>query len=300
MTVYNEELISGLDDLLYDVTLGDPVTGAPVSLGTVTVSLCQPGTTTPLGPNSTATLTHQTGGRWTGTHQAGLFVLDLPAVGGLFDKVLFVSGTRADLLARCRRVSLLNGRLLRDAKRYLRLQTDEENVLLQSLINSAISAVEAWIGRPIEARSMLFYDEPHEPTRRLAIPVTPVGTVTSITDEDGKSYDPATFRLNPNTGLLTGTDLLLAGSYEIEAVVGLSISPAYALGASAVISQAVLDVVTDLYQRRNPAAAREAEGGGISVDYVKQARGVGADTLREDGLPERTMALLAPFRQIPV
>lgn len=300
MTVYNEELVSGLDNLLYDVTLGDPVSGVPVTTGSVQVKLCHPGTTTPLGPNSSIPLSHQVGGRWVGEHTATLFVTDLPPIGGLFDKMLFVGTSRVDLLGRCRRVSALNGRLLRDAKRYLRIQTDEENVLLQSLINSAVAAVEAWMGRPIEARPMIFYDEPNEPTRRLAIPVTPVGTVTSITGEDGTVYNPATFRVNPYTGILTGADLLPAGIYEIEATVGLSLARSYALGASAVIAQCVLDVVTDLYQRRNPAAAREAEGGGIAVDYVKQARGVGADTLREDGLPERTMALLAPFRQIPV
>jgi uncharacterized phiE125 gp8 family phage protein len=298
MTVYNEELVSGTDDLIYDVTLGDPVTNTPLIVGTVTVSLCQPGTTTPLGANSTVTLTHQTGGRWVGVHDANAFVVDLPAVGGLFDKVLVVAGARTDLLARCRRVSILNGRLLRDAKRYLRIQTDEENVLLSSLINSAIAACEAWLGRPIDSRVMLFYDEVSAPTSRLLIPVTPVGQVVSITGEDGTSYATASVRLNPNTGTLTRDTLFEKGTYQIQARVGLSEAPYYALGVSAVIAQAVLDVVTDLYQRRNAAASREAEGGGIAVDYVRQARGVSADMMREDLLPERTMALLAPFRQI--
>jgi hypothetical protein len=302
MTVYNEELISGLDDLLYDVTLGDPVTDVPISLGTVTVSLCQLGTTIPLGPNSTVTLTHQIGGRWTGTHAAALFVLDLPAVGALFDKVLFVSGARADLLARCRRVSLLNGRLLRDAKRYLRLQTDEENVLLQSLINSSIAAVEAWIGRPVEARSMTFVDSGMDlfdrPVAKLRVPVTPIAALTSVVDDDGTALDLTRLRTDVTTGLVSYKDksMFMNGPYTITATVGLSASPQYQFGASAAIQQAVVDVVADLYQRRNPAASREAEGGGIAVDYNPVQRGVGADNAREDLLPERTAAILAPFR----
>jgi hypothetical protein len=306
MTVYNEELISGLDDLLYDVTITDPVTGAPITQGIVQVKLCTVGTTTALGPNSTVTLTHQGAGRWTGQHEAFYFSQDLPAIGGLFDKVLIVAASADRLLARCRRVSILDDRILRDTKRYLRLQTDEENVLLLGLINAATAMVEAWLGRPIEARSMTFTDSGFDVLGKymtsLRIPVTPIGSLTSVTDVDGTAIPTTDLRLDATTGIIVRKDgsSFVNGPYTMVAVVGLSASQQYTLGGSAAIQQAVLDIVADLYQRRNPVAGREAEGGGIAVDYADMKRGVGADNAREDLLPSRLTAILAPFRMLGV
>jgi hypothetical protein len=304
MTVYNEELISGLDDLLYDVTLGDPVSGAPITVGSVEVRLCVVGTLTPLGPNSTCVLTHQTGGRWVGQHDAAAFSQDLPTVGELFDKVLIVAQSADRLLARCRRVSILNDRIVRDIKRYLRVQTDEENVLLLSLVNAGTALVEAWLGRPIEARSMTFVDPaestPDHGVSTLLVPVTPLAAVTAVTDGDDQVVPVSTLRWNAGTGAITLKDksAFLNGPYTITATVGLSASQQYRLGGSAAIQQAVVDTVADLYQRRNPVASREAEGGGIAVDYADMKRGVGADNAREDLLPARVTAMLAPFRQL--
>jgi hypothetical protein len=306
MTVYNEELISGLDDLLYDVTLGDPVTGAPITSGAVEVRLCTVGTITPLGPNSTCILVHQAGGRWVGQHDGAAFSYDLPAIGELFDKVLIVGGSAERLLARCRRVSILNDRILRDIKRYLRVQTDEENVLLLSLVNAGTALVEAWLGRPIEARSMIFVDPaestPDHGVSTLMVPVTPLAAVTAVTDGDDQVVPISTLRWNASTGAITLKDksAFTNGPYTITATVGLSASQQYRLGGSAAIQQAVVDTVADLYQRRNPVASREAEGGGIAVDYADMKRGVGADNAREDLLPARVTAMLAPFRQIGV
>jgi hypothetical protein len=306
MTVYNEELVSGLDDLIYDVTLSDPVLGTLVTSGNVSVSLCQVGTTTPLGPESTVVLTHRGAGRWTGTHIAIQFSQDLPAVGELFDKVLFVDDSAERLLSRCRRVSILNDRIVRDIKRYLRIQTDEENPLLLGLINSGIALVEAWIGRPIEARPMTFTDSGVDmfdrPLAKLRVPVTPVSSLLSVVDDDGGAVDLTRLRVDTVTGLVAYKDksTFNNGPYTITASVGLSASPQYRFGASAAIQQAVVDIVADLYQRRNPAASREAEGGGIAVDYNPVQRGVGADNAREDLLPERTAAMLAPFRLMGV
>ena len=111
MTTIADENISGLDDLFYDVTLTDASTGAALTTGTVSVKLCTLGTTTALGASSTQALTHVAAGRWTATHDAASFLGDLPALGGRFDRVLFVTGqTDGRLLARCRRVAIIDER----------------------------------------------------------------------------------------------------------------------------------------------------------------------------------------------
>lgn len=307
MATYNQQLISGLDDLLYDVTLTDPLTGLPVTSGVVEMVLCQLGTTTRLGPNSGVFLTHQGNGRWTGVADAAVFAPDLPSVGSLFDRVIFVDdSTTGRLLARCRRVSMVEDATLRLVKQYLRLQTDAEDLLLLSLINSATAVVEAWIGRPIEVRPMTFTDEGRDalggPSKTLRISVTPIASLTSIVDEKGDALTLADYRLNSQTGIIVAKDHtpFMHGPYTITAVVGLSTTTEYTLGASSVLQQAVVDTVADLYQRRNPVAMREAEGGGIAVDYADQKRGVGADNAREDLLPARVTAMLAPFRMLGV
>lgn len=302
MTTYQPELISGLDDLFYDLSLTDPATGAPLTTGTVQVKLCAVGTTTPLGANSTVALAYQTSiQRWTGTHDAALFAADLPPVGALFDRVLFVNGqTSGRLLARCRRVSIVDSFTLQEVKGYLRVQTSEEDSLLLSMIASATAMVESYLGRPIEARQVTYIDEVPQATSKLLFPVTPVGAIASVVGPDGDSLDLDDVTVNGSTGVITFPSVLSAGTYTVTATVGLSLAPAYTFGASAAIQQAVVDTVADMYQRRNPAAMREAEGGGIAVDYADQKRTVGADNAREDILLPRVAALLSPFRQLGV
>jgi uncharacterized phiE125 gp8 family phage protein len=194
-----------------------------------------------------------------------------------------------------------------DAKAYLRLQTDAEDVLLSGLLASAISMIESWLGRPLELEERTFVDSASDTfgtrcARALRVPVTPVAEIVSVTDDDGTEVPEADLRVDPDTGLVTRRDRgpFLAGPYTVVAEVGLEARPDYTTRVVPVINQAILDVVADLYQRRNPAASREAEGGGIAVDYNPVQRGVGADNAREDLLPERTAAILAPFRLLGV
>lgn len=102
------ELISGLDDLFYDVTLTNEATGAALTTGTVSVALCTHGTTTELSSGCTQALTHAAAGRWTATHDFSAFASALPTVGKLFDKVLIVSGMASRRLAVCKRVGIVD------------------------------------------------------------------------------------------------------------------------------------------------------------------------------------------------
>jgi len=107
------EDVSGLDDLFYDVTLTDASTGAaltPAQAPTVTMMLCRLGTTTPLAPTASQTLTYQSAGRWTGLHDDAdvLAALTAVAVGQRFDRVLQVGTLAVRRMATCRRVSILD------------------------------------------------------------------------------------------------------------------------------------------------------------------------------------------------
>ena len=102
------ETVSGLDNLLHDVTLTNAKTGDPITTGTVTVSFCESNTTTALGAGSTATLTHDTDGRWTGVTYASDLGPDLPALRRLFDRVLTYNGVTTRRLARCQRVDIVD------------------------------------------------------------------------------------------------------------------------------------------------------------------------------------------------
>jgi len=106
------EEISGLDDLTYTVTLTDR-TGAPITTGSVTMSLCAFGTVTPLGglAASTQALAHAGSGVWTGTHDltnVAAAIASIP-VGALFVRCLTVTGVATRQLATCRRVRVVVG-----------------------------------------------------------------------------------------------------------------------------------------------------------------------------------------------
>ena len=191
-----------------------------------------------------------------------------------------------------------------EAKLYLRLQTGAEDALLAILVANATGAVEAWLGRPITAAARTFTDEALDAEGRavcaLMVPVCPVGTLTSVTGASGVAVSVADLRVDASTGRIVRKDggTFNDGPYTIVADVGLSARQDYATVVEPTLNQAILDFVSDLYQRRNPAAIREAEGGGVAVDYGTQTRGVGADNAREDSLPPRIMALLAPYRMV--
>jgi len=106
------ERFSGLDDEFYDVTLTDASTGAAITTGTVTMRLCDAGTTTALGglSASSQSLTHVAAGRWTGVHDDAsvLAAIASLAVGQSFDRVLLVAGLAARTMAACRRVRVVD------------------------------------------------------------------------------------------------------------------------------------------------------------------------------------------------
>lgn len=182
-------------------------------------------------------------------------------------------------------------------KRYLRKQTTNEDPLLAALLASAIGRVETYLRRPIAAEERTFVDEAKGEcgfsVTSLMIPITPVGSLASVVDADENAVPVNTLRVHSHTGMIKhiDNDVFANGPYTIVATVGLALRPGYATRIEPVISQAILDTVADLYQARNPRAAAENAGGGVSVAYTQG---------NAEGVPMRVAAMLAPFRMVGV
>lgn len=188
---------------------------------------------------------------------------------------------------------------------YLRVQNLVEDSLLEGLLLSAQAAVTGWIGKPIKAEKRTFQVHTNSESfglysRRLAVPIAPIGTIFSLTGSDGAAVALSDLYINYRTGLLQYKDgaRWMNSPYTITCEVGLECYDEYLNSIEPAINQAIIDIASDLYQRRNPSASSEKEGGGIEVQYSDQTRGVGADNRREDLITPRVAAMLATWRTI--
>lgn len=173
-----------------------------------------------------------------------------------------------------------------DAKAVLRIQGTTEDTLVAALITRATAMVRGALGRPITIESRTFTDYAntrrsyHTPTA-LIIPaqylpcvraddsslsapvITDVdGTVLSATDDYyvGAPWDTL-LRARPGVTFANGP-------YTIDVDCGLEASEDYLAVIEPSLSVAILDVVADLYQRRNPNAQAEGAGGGVYTQWA--------------------------------
>lgn len=192
---------------------------------------------------------------------------------------------------------------LNEAKAYLRVQTSDEDGLISALLASGQAAIDAWLGRPVYASTRTMSLGPimgsgEFSPRILFSPIYPIEEITSFTDADGVAVDQTELRIDKRSGTFVykSGQTWPAAPYTLAASVGLEFYPEFESHIEPATRHALLDVVSDLYQRRNPAAMSEREGGGIAVQYSDQIRGIGADNKREDLITPRVAALLAPWR----
>lgn len=174
---------------------------------------------------------------------------------------------------------------VQDCKDYLRIQHTAEDTMLTTWLLIAQARVEAALGRPIALVSDQTWTDDVEnrtlynchPTRRLVIPAqySPIDPATLvIADVDANVLDPLVDYYAPVTGwegvVTARPGITFAnGPYAFVADVGLETAADYATRIEPVVSAAILDVVADWYQRRNPNAGSESTGGGVSTTYVK-------------------------------
>ena len=190
---------------------------------------------------------------------------------------------------------------------YLRVQNLVEDPLLEGLLASAQAAVTGWLGKPIKAEKRTFQIFTNAETfglwsKRLVVPLSPIGTIFSLVGADGTAVSQSDLYIDTRGGLLQYKDgaRWMNSPYTIVCEVGLECYPEYLNSVEPAINQAIIDIASDLYQRRNPAASSEKEGGGIEAQYSDQTRGVGADNRREDLITPRVAAMLATWRTVNV
>lgn len=183
---------------------------------------------------------------------------------------------------------------LNDAKAVLRVQTKAEDALIGQFLTRAQAIVETYIGVPIIAVADTLTDWTTDAVRayghvtRLYLPRYPVATTPApvLTDVDGNVILASTYVVDPRSGAIRATagNAFDNGPFTIVATVGLSAHPNYTTTIESVVAQAILDLVADLYFRRNPNASSESDGGGFVVMYSP------------DMIPKRVQMALAPLR----
>lgn len=189
-----------------------------------------------------------------------------------------------------------------DCKNYLRIEHTAEDAMLAVWLAQAIALVEAELGRPIlylKNRSFSIDASALAP-HKLLVPLSPIAVADSsattddllLTDADGTVLVEGTdYRLDVRTGVITALQGCFSRyPYTVVADVGLQALPEYLTHVEPAVSGAILDVVADRYQRRNPAATNEAVGADASAAFTTFA----------PGLPARVVAALAPWRLVPL
>jgi len=183
-----------------------------------------------------------------------------------------------------------------DIKAVLKIQHSAEDTMLAGMHARACALIIGALGRPYEAVSRTWVDEcghvrAYGVIRSLNVPVTPIDPASLvIEDADGEILVAGTDYRAPLAwdALVRAKPGVCFGNppYTLTANVGLSASYGsdgqidYATVIEPVLAQALIDTVADFYQRRNPAAAGESDGGGVSTSWQKA------------GLPDRVKETL--------
>jgi len=203
-------------------------------------------------------------------------------------------------------MALITVALLKD---YLRVEHDADDALLADMRTSVIAAIGSWMGTPVIAEERTFLCKTKNPhgarfpwSHVVYLPIYPiVEPITSMVDADGEDIT-ADISVDYRSGEIrySSGNEFSNGPYTVVCDVGLEAFEEFDTLILPALNRAIRDQVADDYQRRNPAAEGESEGGGVSVKYRNERHGVtAAGGGREDlGIP-RVMDALARWRQIP-
>lgn len=171
-----------------------------------------------------------------------------------------------------------------ECRAYVRAQTAAEDALITRFRESAIGTVQSFLRRPITAELRTFrLPRPSCYTSEtLILPIYPVSPRTDdsdgyeeiaaavLTDADAVVIEDTDYHFDERIGVFTAvTGVSFTNHpYTVVATVGLSAHPDYATIIEPIINAAILDLVADRWARRNPAATREDEGGGVGTSYA--------------------------------
>lgn len=151
-----------------------------------------------------------------------------------------------------------------ELKAYLRIENAAEDTLLAALLLRAKAMLEQWTDVPITAEAQTAMDRAESvalPVTSLIFPRRPF-TVTSVVDSDGVTVPSADYYIDGTSGIIyakTGIAFPF-GPYTITAMCGLTLRADYAR-LEPLLSEAIIDLAADLYQRRTPGASSETAAG---------------------------------------
>lgn len=158
---------------------------------------------------------------------------------------------------------------LDELKSYLRIEFDDEDTLLESLISSAQAILENLLGDvPLTSAEGVFVDDTTSgiqfcAPRVIIVPRRPISATVSVVDNDGSTIDSSLYRVDQIKGLVTskpGT-AFANGPYTITCQYGLQYRRDYTSRVVPLLKSMVRDIAADLYQRRTPAASAEGAAG---------------------------------------
>lgn len=161
-----------------------------------------------------------------------------------------------------------------DAKRHLRIEHADEDQYVTQLVAYAKAVIERAIGYPFVAVEQTFTDYAERYAEFLQLPGPfALATPPVVTDVNGGVIDSSMYILDARGGKIRaprGSSLASGRPYTVVATIGLSAHPDAAT-LEAVASAAILDLVSHLYQNRNPAIESESDEGGGSVSLSPEA-----------------------------
>lgn len=177
-----------------------------------------------------------------------------------------------------------------DLKSYLRIESNAENTLLDALLARATAQMEAWMDCPITAVSQTYVDrcetDADVPVTSIVFPRRPI-SVTSIVDVDGVTMPSTEYWTDGTSGMIyaeTGYSFRNP-RYTVTALCGLSLSQHYAMWEP-ILSQCIIDLAADLYQKRTPNAGSETSAATtITWDVSRETAARVLKTLRVFKLP---------------
>ena len=171
-------------------------------------------------------------------------------------------------------------------KDYLRIETTAEDTLLQALLDRAKAQLEVWIDTPITAASVTAVDRADvisgQVATSLIFPQRPIASSITVVDSEGTTVAAAEYTVNTASGVIYANDgySFPYGPYTITASTGLSLRGDYAR-IEPMLSQCIIDLAADLYQKRTPNAASEsAAGTSITWDVSRDTAARVLKTLR--------------------
>lgn len=165
-----------------------------------------------------------------------------------------------------------------DLKDYLKVETQEEDPLIQDILDGANGWVTSYFGVPLGGETRTFYGRwprrgpRREPYEQLTVPFCPCASTADITDPVTEAVvDAADYVIDQRTGLINTVygATFYALPYTIEIEVGWEQDPDFNRVSEPILHDAILWAATDFYRRRNPGAEYEQSGGQVSITYTR-------------------------------